>query len=112
MSITTPPSSPEDSTSIADFSKTKTSEWIKQVQLESLESTKSELSCLNETVMKTPHHRSESASSKRVRGRKFVPGGLAEQLLSVIQRENSEITFWQHKAKRIEEKDVGRSTFA
>ena len=100
MSIVTPPSSPELGHS--DLSRTKTSDWIKQLHVESMESNQCDQSHLSET-MKTPLD-----SAKKSRGKRFVPGGLAEQLQRVIQRENSEITFWEHRSKRLqEEKDAG-----
>lgn len=100
VNIGTPPSSPE--ASVSDLSKTKASDWIKQIALESLEGC--DMSNLHDTMTRTPYH---GDSVKRGRGKKLVPGGLAEQLQRVIQREASEITFWEHKAKKLEEREIG-----
>ena len=104
MSIETPPSSPElyqssqlyqaDQFDHSDVSRTKTSEWIKHV---SFESNQCDQSCLNET-MKTPVD-----SAKKSRRKKFVLGGLAEQLQRIIQRENSDITFWEHRSAKAQQ---------
>lgn len=104
MNIATPPSSPE--ASVFDLNKTKTSDWIKQVALESLESSRGcDMSHINDTTMRTPYH--NDSSSRRSRVKKLVPGGLAEQLQRVVQYEASEITFWEHRAKKLEDKDIG-----
>ena len=109
MRIATPPSSPEVLTSVSDFNRTKPSEWIKQVQLESSESNRGDL---NDT-MKTPHqhqrsYQCQSESSKRGgKGRKFIAGGLAERLQRVARCEDSEAMVWEHRAKKLEEKDSG-----
>ena len=104
MNIATPPSSPE--ASISDLSRSKTSDWIKQVALESLVSSRGcDTSHINDTTMRTPYH--NDSSSRRGRAKKLVPGGLAEQLQRVIQYEASEITFWEHRAKKLEDQDIG-----
>lgn len=38
-------------------------------------------------------------SAKKKSGKRLVAGGVAERLQKLIQREKSEITFWQHKMK-------------
>ena len=90
MNIETPPSSPELNQSNqlylndqSDISRTKTSEWIKQVSIDGNQRDQLSLS--------------KSDSAKKSRRKKFVPGGLADQLQRIIQRENSEITFWEHR---------------
>ena len=109
MRITTPPSSPEVVASVSDFNRTKASDWIKQVQLESAESIGGDP---NDTA-KTPHHclhqhQCQSESSKRAgRTKKFIPGGLAEQLQRVSRSEASEVTVWEHRVRRLEGKDAG-----
>lgn len=94
MSIETPPSSPElsqmgqpcldNQLDQSDISRTKTSDWIKQVSIDTNQYNQSSLS--------------KSDSAKKLKRRKFVPGGLAERLQRVIQRENSEIRFWEHRS--------------
>ena len=77
--------------------RTKTSDWIKQVQLESMELSKSgDLTHINEID-----------STRRGRGKKFVAGGLAERLQRILNHENSEVTFWEHQSKEPEERDKG-----
>ena len=113
MRIATPPSSPEVVASVSDFNRTKTSDWIKQVQLESAESSRGDL---NDTA-KTPHqcqhqYQCHSESSKRGsgRGKRFIPGGLAEQLQRVSRCEASETTVWEYRVKRLEGKDEGEGS--
>ena len=53
-------------------------------------------------VMKTPVD-----SAKKKHGRKLIAGGLAERLLRIVQREKSEITFWEHKVKKLREAKSG-----
>ena len=90
---------------MSDLSRTKASDWIKQIARESLDSSRGcDVSHLHDTTMRTPYH---GDSVKRSKGKKLVPGGMAEQLQRVVQREASEITFWEHKAKKLEEKDIG-----
>ena len=67
----------------SDISRTETSEWIKQVSIDGNQRDQLSLS--------------KSDSAKKSRRKKFVPGGLADQLQRIIQRENSEITFWEHR---------------
>ena len=83
LSIESPPSSPE----LSHMTRIKATDWIKNVSVESHEDDD-----VNET-MKTPID-----SSKRGRSKRFVSGGLAEQLQRIIQRENSDITFWEHRS--------------
>ena len=119
MSIATPPSSPEmdpvaaEETSVC---KTKTSAWIKQIPSELVDSTLSDATHhFNDSLMRTPHGdhggrrrgKGKGKGRGRGRGRRVVPGGLAEQLQQLEQREGSEVTFWEHRARRVEEKDVG-----
>ena len=99
MSIESPPSSPEDSH--AHFNRTKTTEWLKNV---SLESNQFDQSCHSES-MKTPVD-----SAKKSRNKKFIAGGLADKLQKLIQRENSEITFWEHQSTRQEEEGLGEES--
>lgn len=106
MSISTPPSSPEIP-SVSDLNRAKTSDWIKQVQLEPTERSRSEVT-LNDT-MRTPH---APDSARKGRGRKFVPGGLAERLQRLIQHENSEVTFWEHRVKKLDDKELGRWVYS
>ena len=108
-SISTPPSSPDYKQvyleSEDNLSRTKTSDWIKQVSLDS--ETVGETSVSDTTfVMKTPHDSAKKSSGRRG-GRRLVAGGMAEQLQKVIQRENVEVTFWEHKVKQLEEGSVG-----
>ena len=93
MSIETPPSSPElnqpyhcDQLDQSDINRTKTSEWLKQVSVDVNQSNQLSLS--------------RSDSAKKPRRKKFVLGGLAERLQRVIQRENSEISFWEHRSAK------------
>ena len=102
-SIATPPSSPELHYNISSSSRTKTSEWIKQVRLDSLDSTRADERTLNETVLS----KYQPDSAKKGRGRKIVAGGLAERLQRVIQHTASEVTFWEHRAKRMKEREIG-----
>ena len=100
MNIETPPSSPElnqshqpyhsDLLDQSDFNRTKTSDWLKQVSIDANQSDQLSLS------------RSDSAK-KSSRRRKFVLGGLAERLQRIIQRENSEITFWEHRSLKTQQ---------
>ena len=99
MSIETPPSSPElnqpnqlyrdDLLDQSDVSRTKTSEWLKQVSIDANQSDQVSLS--------------RSDSAKKSRRKKFVSGGLAERLHRIIQRENSEITFWEHRSLKAQQ---------
>ena len=99
MSIETPPSSPElnqpnqlyrdDLLDQSDVSRTKTSEWLKQVSIDANQSDQVSLS--------------RSDSAKKSRRKKFVSGGLAERLHRIIQRENSEITFWEHRSVKAQQ---------
>ena len=94
MSIETPPSSPElnqsnrlyhsDELDQSDINRTKTSEWLKHVSIDANQSDQLSLS--------------RSDSAKKSRRKKFISGGLAERLHRIIQRENSEITFWEHRS--------------
>ena len=93
MSIETPPSSPElnqpyhcDQLDQSDINRTKTSEWLKQVSVDMNQSDRLSLS--------------RSDSAKKPRRKKFVSGGLAEHLQRIIQRENSEISFWEHRSAK------------
>lgn len=44
------------------------------------------------------------SSSKR-RHRKFIVGGMAEKLQQLLQRENSEIAFWEHQVASLKKDD-------
>ena len=93
MDIETPPTSPETppispECGHSHIDRTKATEWIKHVSMESNQS------CVSEP-MKTPVD-----SGKRRRSKNFVAGGLAERMQKIIQRENSEITFWEHHSAR------------
>ena len=105
LSITTPPSSP-DLVSVKPLTNKakvmKTSVWMKQIPLDPegcLEET--HMSLINNETAGLLQHR-DSEKRGRGRGRKVVPGGLEEGLLHVIQRENSEITFWEHCSRKME----------
>ena len=91
----TPPTSPESSHT--HHHRTKATEWLKYVSMESNQSNQFDQSGLNET-MKTPVD-----SAKKSKSKKFVAGGLAEQLNRIVQREKSEITFWEHRSTRQQE---------
>lgn len=108
--ISTPPSSPENDPEYEDtLSRTKTSDWIRQVSLDSDATHVGETSMSDTTfVMKTPHDSAKKSSSRRG-GRRLVEGGLAEQLQKIIQRENVEVTFWEHKVKQLKESSVGET---
>ena len=91
MDIETPPTSPDTPPTSPECghsnnNRSKATEWIRQV---SMESNRFDQSC----VMKTPVD-----SGKRGRVKHFVVGGLAERMQRIIQRENSEITFWEHRS--------------
>ncbi len=96
MSIETPPSSPElnqsnqlyhsDQLDQSDINRTKTSEWLKQVSVDVNQSDHLSLS--------------RSDSAKKSRRRKFMSGGLAERMHRIIQRENSEVSFWEHRSAK------------
>ena len=95
MDIETPPTSPETPPTSpecghSNSNRTKATEWIRQVSIESNQSNQYNQSCVSES-MKTPVE-----SGKKGRGKYFVVGGLAERMQRIIQRENSEITFWEH----------------
>lgn len=77
--IESPPSSPDHT----HLSRLKASEWIKSVD-------QVDQSCHNET-MKTPVD-----SGKKGRAKRFVTGGLADRLHVLVQRQSSELTFWEH----------------
>lgn len=111
-SIFTPPSSPDYNQESEDnLSRTKTSEWIKQVSLDSETTRVGETSMSDTTlVMKTPRDSAKKLSS-RSGGRRLVAGGMAEHLQKIIQRENVEVTFWEHKVKQLEEGVVGETLF-
>lgn len=54
-------------------------------------------------AMKTPVDSAKKKPSKRL-----IPGGLAERLHRLVQREKSEVTFWEHRARTLrEEEGVG-----
>ena len=93
MAIETPPSSPQTPIALPDahISRTKATDWIKHV---SIESNQSDQSHLGDSV------KTSVDSGKRGRGKRFVCGGLAERMQRIIQRENSEITFWEHRSTR------------
>ena len=99
MTIETPHSSPElnqsnllyhdDQLDQSNISRIKTSEWLKQVSINANQSDQLSLS--------------RSDSAKKSRRKKFVPGGLAEQLQQILQRENSEITYWEHSLAKTQQ---------
>lgn len=107
--IVTPPSSLETD----QESRPKASEWIKLVSLDS-DTTRVGESSLNDTtfVMKTPHDSAKKLTSRQ-RGRRLVAGGLAESLQTIIQRENAEVAFWEHRVKQLEDESAspGESVF-
>lgn len=46
-------------------------------------------------------------SAKKRPGRRFVPGGLAQRLQRLVQRERSEVTFWEHKTRTMKPAEEG-----
>ena len=103
MDIETPPTSPETQPTSpecghSDTNRTKATEWIRQVSIEVRN--QFDQSYISEP-MKTPVD-----SGKRGRGKHFVGGGLAEKMQRIIQRENSDITFWEHHSTTRQETDI------
>ena len=119
MNIATPPSSPElTATAPAEGSlgKTTTSEWMKQITLEPEELAAGAVAndtihCLNDTALQGLCHSGEGERRGVGRGRgrrgRVVPGGLAEAVERVAQRESSEVTFWEHRARKMNDADIG-----
>ena len=124
MSIATPPSSPELTlTTQAEKSLGKTttttmscttSAWIKQIPIEPDEFTGGAANdtthYLDEMTMKALGHSGEGGRRGRRRKGRMVPGGLGEALERVAQRESSEVTFWEHRARKIQDSDIDIST--
>ena len=112
--IVTPPSSPEMNTDKRS-SRTTTSEWIRQITLESNDSTTSHgVDSSNNTTLAGLGDSAEKerkvgrwGMGKRRKGR-VVPGGLADAVERVSLRESSEITFWEHRARHINDADIGK----
>lgn len=110
MNIATPPSSPELTATTYEqpFSKTTTGAWIKQISVESPGNvTNNTTHCLNDTVLRALGNTSEGGRKGKGRRGRMVPGGLAEAVERVAQRESSEIIFWEHRARKIEDYDIG-----
>ena len=116
MSIATPPSSPElTATTEVEHSlgKTTTSAWMKQIPLECEESpsravANETMHCLNDTALQGLGQSGEGGRrGTGRRGRKVVLGGLAEAVERVTQRESSEVTFWEHRARKMKDSDIG-----
>ena len=113
QSIVTPPSSPE-ATPPSKRSEVKqtTSEWLRQIPLEVNDLTSAAgvdetVLGLNETVLRGL---SEGVGSvrrerggRRRRGRRVVTGGLAAAVEMLEQREASEIAFWEHRARNMDD---------
>lgn len=110
MNIATPPSSPELTATTYEqpFSKTTTGAWIKQISVESPGNvTNNTTHCLNDTMLRALGNTSEGGRKGKGRRGRMVPGGLAEAVERVAQRESSEIIFWEHRARKIEDYDIG-----
>ena len=110
MNIATPPSSPELTATTEQY-KTTTSAWIKQIPLESEElagaASNDTTHCLNDTALRTLGHSGGSGKRGRWGKGRVVPGGLAEAVEKVAQRESSEVTFWEHRTRQIQDSDIG-----
>ena len=114
QSIVTPPSSPE-ATPPAKRSGVKQSEWVRQITLESDElgvttaGADDTMFGLSETVLRGQGEGVESGGRGMVRGRKgrVVAGGLAAAAEMVAQRERSEIAFWEHRARHLDDSTTG-----
>ncbi|XP_064399179.1 uncharacterized protein LOC135345681 isoform X2 [Halichondria panicea] len=102
----TPPISPEANLDHT-LCRPKTSDWLKGVSLDTDATSvgESDLS----SAIKTPLDSAKKIGSRRGR-RRYVEGGLAEQLERVVQREGVEVTFWEHRVKTLHESDVDTSS--
>ena len=103
LSIATPPSSPDTPTAEESSNKTaatKTGSWIRQIS-RYREDCLEETVQMNETAGPLFQHGSDSGRRGRGRGGKVVSGGLEEGLLQLIQREDSDVTFWEHCSRRM-----------
>ena len=119
QSIVTPPSSPEATppSKRSEVKLTTASEWVKQITLESDDlgvtsgaSLDKTMLGLNDTVMRGVCDGGEGVRRGGRRGR-VVAGGLAAALDMVEQRERSDITFWEHRARHMDNSNTGIHTF-
>ena len=99
LDIETPPTSPDAPPTSPEcghshINREKTTDWIRHV------SNRFDQSCVSEP-MKMPVD-----SGKRRRDNNFMAGGLAERMQRIIQRENAEITFWEHRSAREQETGI------
>ena len=115
QSIVTPPSSPEamPPSKRSEVKLTTASEWVKQITLESDDlgvtsgaSLDKTMLGLNDTVMRGVCDGGEGVRRGGRRGR-VVAGGLAAALDMVEQRERSDITFWEHRARHMDNSNTG-----
>ena len=117
-SIATPPSSPELATTVKPLSSgTSASVWMRGITLESGETSAvgaasdETMQCLNNTTLRGLGDSVESERRRRRVGRRrrgrVVPGGLAEAAERVAQHQNSEVAFWEHRARKIEDSEIG-----
>ena len=116
QSIVTPPSSPE-ATPHSKRSGVTTSEWVRQIALESYEQlgVVSTAGGVDDTMFGLSEVRGVGESGDSVgrgrggRGRrgKVVAGGLAALAETVAQREKSEIAFWEHRARNMDDSNTG-----
>ena len=115
QSIVTPPSSPEATSPYkrSGVKQTTASEWVRQFTLESDELGASTIGVgdticgLSDSVL--VRGLGESVGRGRGRGRrgKAVAGGLAALAETVAQRERSEVAFWEHRARQMDDSNIG-----
>ena len=90
---------------IAGVNRPKTSEWLKQVGCE----TPPHSSAGRDARLADSALASSTGSERKRRGKhgfKVVAGGLADQLQRLVQRESTELSFWQHKNRRKKETEL------
>ena len=116
QSIVTPPSSPEATPpdKRSGVKQTTASEWARQITLESGElgvgpaCVDNTMLGLNETVLlRGLGEIGEGVRRGRGRRGKVVTGGLAALAETVAQREKSEIAFWEHRARQMDDSNTG-----
>ena len=113
QSIVTPPSSPEATSPYkrSGVKHTTASEWARQITLESDELGASttgvgDTVCgLSDSVF--VRGLGESVGRGRGKRRTAVAGGLAALAETVAQRETSEIAFWEHRARQMDDSNTG-----